>query len=185
VASVLYGLYQVLYKKHAAFVPPANPEADTSARYAPLPDAEGAPILASCGAGAAYPPPFGLFPNFLTSAVGLLTLVLLGLIVPLLSVTGAEPFRPVPDLRTGAAIAAIALGGMVFNAGFMILLGVWGPVVTSVGGLTTIVLMFASDAAFGAGLAGVTLWSAAGAAVIVASFGILVYDMARAMPSSH
>jgi hypothetical protein len=62
---------------------------------------------------------------------------------------------------------------------YQILLGVWGPVVTSVGGLTTIVLMFISDAVFGAGLDTVTIWSLTGSAVIIAAFGVLAHDMVR------
>jgi hypothetical protein len=65
------------------------------------------------------------------------------------------------------------------NIHYQILLSVWGPVVTSIGGLTTIVLAFISDALFGAGLDAVTIWSLTGSAVIVAAFGMLAHDMLR------
>jgi hypothetical protein len=110
IASVLYGLYQVLYKKYAAFSPV------TADLYQAIPDEAGnsAPVAA-----AAYPPPFGLFPNFLTGTVGLYTIIVLGGFVPILHILGIESFR-LPDLRTAGAIAIIALSGMVFNAGYMV-----------------------------------------------------------------
>jgi len=57
-----------------------------------------------------------------------------------------------------------------------ILLGVWGPIITSVGNLLTIVLVLFADVLFGGGAA-ITIWGLAGSGVIVAAFGILVYDM--------
>jgi drug/metabolite transporter (DMT)-like permease len=125
-ASIGYGLYQVLYKKYASF----NPETPRpAARSATRPsyqriaseadDAEASYPAAPENADAVYPPPFGLFANFLTAAVGLCTVVVLGLLVPILDWLGVEPFRAPPDLHTFGAIATIALSGVVFNAGFM------------------------------------------------------------------
>jgi hypothetical protein len=48
-----------------------------------------------------------------------------------------------------------------------------------VGGLTTIVLMFISEAIFGDGLEALTIWSIMGSAVIVIAFGMLAHDMVR------
>jgi hypothetical protein len=59
------------------------------------------------------------------------------------------------------------------------LLGVWGPIIVSVGNLLTIVLVFLSDVFFGAGIKSVTLWSSIGSSVIVAAFAVLAYDMFR------
>jgi len=59
---------------------------------------------------------------------------------------------------------------------FKILLATLGPIITSVGGLLTIVLVFISDVALGATEA-LTLWSVMGSATIIAAFGVLAYDI--------
>lgn len=58
-----------------------------------------------------------------------------------------------------------------------ILLGVWGPIITSIGNLLNTVLIFASDVVFGAGLEVVTIWNFMGSVAIIAAFGILVEDL--------
>lgn len=78
-----------------------------------------------------------------------------------------------------------------------VLLGLWGPIVTSVGNLLTIVLIFMTDVSpfliilpprelkdvcyyqltFGAGPETLTPWSLVGCSVIVAAFSVLAYDM--------
>ena len=60
-----------------------------------------------------------------------------------------------------------------------VLLGVWGPIVTSVGSLLTIVLVFLSDTIFGDASETVTVWSVLGCGSIVVAFGILAYDMTK------
>lgn len=60
-----------------------------------------------------------------------------------------------------------------------ILLGLWGPIVTSVGNLLTIVLVFISDILFGSGIQSVTFWGLLGSAGIVTAFGVLAYDMLK------
>ena len=57
------------------------------------------------------------------------------------------------------------------------LLGIWGPIVVSVGNLLTIVLVLLSDITVGQGVEVITRWNLAGSGAIVAAFGILVYDM--------
>lgn len=56
-----------------------------------------------------------------------------------------------------------------------ILLGVWGPIVTSVGSLLTIVLTLFSDMIFGT--VALTLGGLVGAGIIVGAFAVLVWDM--------
>ena len=56
-----------------------------------------------------------------------------------------------------------------------ILLGVWGPIVTSVGNLLTIVLTLFSDMIFGT--VAMTLGGLVGAGIIVGAFALLVWDM--------
>ncbi|KAJ7038231.1 hypothetical protein C8F04DRAFT_1089985 [Mycena alexandri] len=182
VASLGYALYQVLYKKYAAL--PSDPELVAEAEYEHLATAEDSPDVqydAPDGMldneDTVYPPPFGLHPNLLTSAIGLCTLSVLWIFLPVLHYTGTELFLLPDSFLITFTIVGIALSGVVFNAGFMVLLGVWGPIITSVGGLLTIVLVFISDIIFGAGLEAVTAGGVVGCSVIVAAFGVLVYDM--------
>jgi hypothetical protein len=56
-------------------------------------------------------------------------------------------------------------------------LGVWGPIIASIGNLLTTVLTFASDVIFGAGMEVVTIWNFTGAVAIVLAFGVLVQDL--------
>ena len=115
-ASVGYGLYQVLYKKYAAL--PSDPELDRS--YQPISDDdEIRPSVYEPGT-AVYPPPFGLHPNLLTSFVGILTLFILWIFLPILHHTGLEKFRPPDNWTTVIAICGIAASGIVFNAGLMV-----------------------------------------------------------------
>ncbi|KAJ8457205.1 hypothetical protein ONZ45_g18407 [Pleurotus djamor] len=181
IASAGYGLYQVLYKKYAAL--PSDPEVTAERLYEALP-AEDAPHgdvydRIEDKNELIYPPPFGLHPNMLTSAIGLCTMLLLWIPLPILHYLDAEKFAWPSNAPTFLAIGGIALGGLVFNAGFMILLGVWGPIITSVGNLLTIVLVFLSDVLFGAGIQAVTTWSLVGCGAIIAAFGVLAYDTSR------
>ena len=123
VASFGYGLYQVLYKIYAAL--PSDPEVASEGLYQevsgedsirdPAPDH----VLRSIQEDAVYPPPFGFHPNLLTSIMGFFTFSLLWIPIPFLHYFGAEIFRLPPNLFTVLTISGIALGGVVFNAGFM------------------------------------------------------------------
>ncbi|KAK2461934.1 hypothetical protein APHAL10511_006397 [Amanita phalloides] len=176
VASIAYGLYQVLYKKYAAL--PSDPELVAEDTYIPVSDDYADTSLAeSDKEDVVFPPPFGLHPNLLTSFVGLLTFIILWIPLPLLHYYGIEKFRLPDDAKTYFAICGIAAGGIVFNAGFMVLLGIWGPITTSVGSLLTNVLVTISDALFGAGIDNFTIWSLVGCSVITAAFGVLAHDM--------
>ncbi|KAF8168120.1 hypothetical protein B0H34DRAFT_684272 [Crassisporium funariophilum] len=181
VASFGYGLYQVLYKIYAAL--PSDPEVSSERLYQQIPEEEEGivgTLTGSRGAipeDAVYPPPFGFHPNLLTSMMGFFTLVLLWIPIPMLHYSGAETFRLPPNGTTVMAITGIAFSGVIFNAGFMVLLGVWGPIIVSVGNLLTIVLMVISDIIFGAGLEALTIWSLLGSGIIVLAFTVLAYDM--------
>ncbi|KAH9065720.1 hypothetical protein EDB87DRAFT_1555120 [Lactarius vividus] len=179
-ASVGYGLYQVLYKRYAAL--PSDPEFELAGAYDPLPDSEARPAREINGRsievdGLTYPPPFGLHANFLTCGIGLMTFFSLWTLLPVLHYSGYERFRLPPDMITTLSITGIAGSGLVFNGGLMILLGIWGPIVVSVGNLLTIVLVFLSDITFGQGMDVITPWNLLGSGGIVLAFGILVYDM--------
>ncbi|KAF8445919.1 hypothetical protein L210DRAFT_3619713 [Boletus edulis BED1] len=179
VASVLYGLYQVLYKRYIAL--PTNPELTAeSGCYRPLPDhanntLDDETVAVLRADDIVYPPPFGLHPNLITATIGLCTLLVFWIPIPFLHYYQIETFRLPTSGSTLLAIATIATSGVVFNAGLMILLGIWGPVVTSVGNLLTLVLTLISDLYFGT--VALTFGGLLGAGMIICAFGVLVYDM--------
>lgn len=175
VASVGYGGYQVFYKKYAALS--TDPDAENTEHYQRLPVTD-ENRRRSAEEDIQPTPPFGLHSNFLTSCIGICTLLLLWVPIPVLHWTGAEPFALPSNWTTVNAIAGIALSGALFNAGFMILLGLWGPIITSVGGLLTIVLVFISDVILRETDA-FNLWTVSGSTAIVAAFAVLAYDMVR------
>jgi len=124
-ASVGYGLYQVMYKRHAAL--PSDPEFDTSAgAYVPLPgSSDGIPVSGISEDDLkiddlVYPPPFGLHPNLLACGIGLMTFLTLWIMLPVLHYTGYEPFRLPDSPMTILSITGIAGSGFVFNAGLMV-----------------------------------------------------------------
>ena len=119
VASFGYGLYQVLYKIYAAL--PSDPEAVSEGVYQEISGEDSIRDyhLRSIQDDAVYPPPFGFHPNLLTSLMGFFTFILLWIPIPFLHYSGAEIFRLPPNFLTFLAISGIALGGVVFNAGFM------------------------------------------------------------------
>ncbi|KAG2061818.1 hypothetical protein BDR06DRAFT_985829 [Suillus hirtellus] len=179
VASVIYGLYQVLYKKYAALPSDLEPAAEPT-QYSHIPASAAGdeeivslPLLASNQVTHALP--FGLHPNFLTASMGVCTLFVLWVPLTALHYYGIEEFALPSNMVTFVAIAGICITGVIFNASFMILLGVWGPIVTSVGSLLTIVLTLISDLMLGS--VGLTAWGLLGAGMIVGAFAVLAYDM--------
>lgn len=124
VASVLYGLYQVLYKRYIAL--PSDPEfLATSGHYRPVSDcvdntAEGEDAAILGVENIVYPPPFGLHSNLITAAIGLCTLLVFWIPIPLLHYYQVETFRLPQNASTVIAIAGIAASGVVYNAGFMV-----------------------------------------------------------------
>lgn len=86
-----------------------------------------------------------LHANSITSAIGFFTLTLLWIPIPFLHFSKLEPFELPPDTKVTFLILGMISMGVIFNAGFMVLLGLWGPVVASVGNLCTLVLVAISD----------------------------------------
>ena len=123
VASIIYGLYQVLYKKYAAL--PTETEVLSDPLYDPIFDADPstssdeAPTNMVLHTNTANVPPFGLHANLLTSTIGLLTLTLLWLPMPLLHHFDIEKFALPKNTIPVLAISGIALTGVIFNAAFM------------------------------------------------------------------
>ena len=66
--------------------------------------------------------------NFITASIGVFTIALLWMAIPILHWTGIESFAAPPDASTTFLIMGIVCCGVIFNAGFMILIGVWGPI---------------------------------------------------------
>lgn len=166
-ASFGYGLYQVLYKIYATL--PSDPESKQDSLYQSIPEdeelaAEREVSVAAFDDDAVYPPPYGLHANLLTSLMGVITCLVLGIFLPILHNTGLEIFHWPSNGLIASSIVGIALAGVVFNSGLMVdlilvnrfkvynlksgaqvLLGTWGPIITSVGNLLTIVLVLISD----------------------------------------
>lgn len=126
-ASIGYGLYQVLYKVYVAL--PSDPDAEGYEGYTPVinsedvheaEDASSANSLLLDSEDVVYPPPFALYPNFLTSAIGLCTFLVLWIPLVILHILNIAPLALPPNGTTVLLIAGIALTGGVFNAGFMV-----------------------------------------------------------------
>lgn len=177
-ASLVYAFYQVVYKKYIAL--PTDPDLTSeSTNYQGLysaddADDENQPPTSSKDK-IVYPPPFGLHPNLVIASMGMCTLLLFWIPIPFLHYYGLEEFRLPTRVDALMAIAGIAASAVVFNAGTMILLGIWGPIVTSVGSLLTIVLTFFSDMFFGT--VPFTFSGLVGTGMIVGAFAMLVFDM--------
>ncbi|CAE7232816.1 unnamed protein product [Rhizoctonia solani] len=170
VSAVSYALYQVAYKRWAvpSVALPSSPEDEDE-------EDEAAP-LAGTGELANQPLPFGLFANFVTSTAGLATLGVLWIPMAVSNWFGEGGYQFPGDMWTIICVGLIALSGLVFNAGFMILLSLWGPIVASVGNLLTIVLVMLADVILSRDLSVITFWSLIGSGLIISGFAILVWE---------
>jgi len=206
VASFIYAAVQVLYKKYIA-LPDEPTEADAVVSsplsvYRPLTgteDVDEVPrdaIVPSQDGDediqapndverTVHPLPFGLYPNFITSLVGIATLLLAWPLPLLLSPSPPSPQSAVftsslaepSSLHIALSITAIALAGLTWNAGYLILLGIWGPVITSVGNLLTIVLMLAVESIFVDSAPTPSLVGVLGCGMIAGGFAVLVWEV--------
>jgi len=139
IASIGYAAYQVLYKHFVSLpcdpdesisapISPHLPLSPTRAGYEPLVSDDDASLLSSRSSRThssassinGLTLPLGLYPNLLTSAIGVVTFITLWPFLVVLHWTGAEKFTLPADGRTWASIAGIALGGVTFNAGYMV-----------------------------------------------------------------
>ncbi|CAG8684021.1 2775_t:CDS:1, partial [Acaulospora colombiana] len=132
--------------------------------------------------------PFGLYPNFVTSLVGFGTLLLFWPLALLDLLSSSSTSSVAVAVARGTSfldkyeiilsIALIASAGLVWNGGYLILLALWGPVLSSVGNLLTIVLMLLVEililnAPIPSG------WSILGCGMIASGFGMLVWEILR------
>lgn len=118
--------------------------------------------------------PTALHSNFLTSLIGITTLILLWPPFPLLHATGIEHFQRPEGTKMWSLITVVAVGGAIYNAGLMILIGVWGPTTSSVANLLTIGLVAIADAVWTGHMP--DLQTFIGAAAIAAGFGLLLWE---------
>ncbi|KAG8832192.1 hypothetical protein FRC17_001786 [Serendipita sp. 399] len=197
VASILYAFVQVLYKKYIAL--PNEPSEGTilaaesvlsqTGEDSPLMEEQelGHPVeVDSVDAGVAIVSyqhlidslPFGLYPNFMTSLAGLTTLLLLWPLPIILSTSTSSSGHPTQASSASiiVSICAIATAGLIWNSGYLVLLSIWGPVLSSVGNLLTIVLMLLVDTIF-MNSPMPTLFSVIGCGMIAAGFGVLVWEL--------
>ena len=124
IASIIYGVYQVLYKMYAVL--PSQPdtafEVAIDPAYEPILSQGDDPVEESVfdKPEMVYPPPFGLYANTLTSSIGIATLLLLWVPIPILHYLGLETFQLPSDVKTILVISGISLSGVAFNAGLMV-----------------------------------------------------------------
>lgn len=90
------------------------------------------------------PTPSILFSNTLTGLMGLITLSLFWVPLPILHFTGIEEFE-LPNLYTLGYIFLIALTGLVFNASFLIVISFTSPLFAAIGIMLTVPLVALVD----------------------------------------
>ncbi|KAM0745728.1 hypothetical protein T439DRAFT_330372 [Meredithblackwellia eburnea MCA 4105] len=117
---------------------------------------------------------FLLHANVITGLIGVCTFTMLWVPIPFLHWIGWENFD-LPPKESVWPIAGIILSGVFFNAGFMILLSLWGPVVASVGNLCTLVLVAIADTLLSPEGTSLSKYTLGGGAMVCGAFAILVF----------
>ena len=148
VGSVLYGFYEVLYKRLAC--PPEG---------------------TSPGRGMIFAMTFG-------SLIGCFTLFVLWIPLPILHITGLEPFA-LPQGKAAWVLLISVLANATFSGSFLVLISLTSPVLSSVAALLTIFLVAIVDWAW----TGIPLRPAAivGGLLIIAAFLLLSWSTYREM----
>jgi len=114
IGSVAYGFYEVLYKRFAC--PPEG-----------------------CSPGRGM-----IFANTFGSMVGLFTLTVLWIPLPILHFTGLEVFE-LPSRKAAGLLMISTLSNAVFSGSFLVLMSLTSPVLSSVAALLTIFLVAITD----------------------------------------
>jgi drug/metabolite transporter (DMT)-like permease len=148
VGSVAYGFYEVLYKRFAC--PPEG-----------------------CSPGRGM-----IFANTFGSMIGLFTLTVLWIPLPILHITGLEVFE-LPSRKAASLLAISTLSNAVFSGSFLVLMSLTSPVLSSVAALLTIFLVGITDWL----ITGkpISLPAMVGCALIVVAFLMLSYATYREM----
>ncbi|KAI0156827.1 hypothetical protein GGR57DRAFT_462413 [Xylariaceae sp. FL1272] len=146
--SVLYGLYEVLYKRYAC--PPEGTSANRGV----------------------------IFANTFGSCVGLFTLLILWIPLPLLHVLGWETFE-LPTGKTALYLWLSVILNATFAGSFLVLISLTSPVLSSVAALLTIFIVAIADWV----LTGEALSFAAlvGGVLIIVAFLVLSWSTWREM----
>ncbi|KAK5634361.1 hypothetical protein RRF57_010075 [Xylaria bambusicola] len=148
VGSVLYGLYEVLYKRYAC--PPDGAEASRGV----------------------------IFANTFGSCIGLFTLLVLWIPLPILHILGWEIFE-LPSASTAFYLWISVIMNATFAGSFLVLISLTSPVLSSVAALLTIFIVAIADwLVTGETLSFATL---AGGAMIVIAFLVLSWSTWREM----
>jgi drug/metabolite transporter (DMT)-like permease len=151
VGSILYGLYEVLYKR------------------------------LGCPPDGTSPGRSMLFANFIGTCIGLFTLSVLWIPLPILNYFGWEVWA----LPTGAAARMLAisvLANAVFSGSFLVLISLTSPVLSSVAALLTIFLVAIVDQILPPPMRHrLSAAAVVGGAVIVVAFGLLTWSTYREM----
>lgn len=151
VGSVLYGFYEVLYKKVAC--PPEG-----------------------CSPGRGM-----IFANTFGSMIGVFTLLVLWIPIPLLHVTGVETFE-IPRGEAAWMLLISVLANATFSGSFLVLISLTSPVLSSVAALLTIFLVAVVDQLLPPPLNNPLNGAAiAGGALIVVAFLLLSWATYREM----
>lgn len=151
VGSVLYGFYEVLYKKVAC--PPDG---------------------TSPGRGM-------IFANTFGSMIGVFTLLVLWIPLPILHITGIEPFA-LPRGEAAWMLLISVLANATFSGSFLVLISLTSPVLSSVAALLTIFLVALCDQILPPPLyQPLTTAAIAGGVLIILAFGLLSWATYREM----
>ncbi|ORX37911.1 hypothetical protein BD324DRAFT_623774 [Kockovaella imperatae] len=123
--------------------------------------------------------PPALLANFLTSSIGLTTIFFLWMPLPILHWLGWETFhwpgsRGESAMEIWTDLNIVSWGGAIYNAGLMILIGIWGPTTSSVANLLTIGLVAVFDAVWGGSIP--DFQTLVGVAMICLGFGVLLWE---------
>nr|POF11609.1 putative vacuolar membrane protein [Quercus suber] len=151
IGSVLYGFYEVLYKKVAC--PPEG---------------------TSPGRGM-------IFANAFGSMIGLFTLSVLWIPIPILHITGIETFA-LPRGEAAWMLLISVLANATFSGSFLVLISLTSPVLSSVAALLTIFLVALCDQMLPPPLyQPLTAAAIAGGVLIIFAFGLLSWTTYREM----
>ncbi|KAF2151100.1 hypothetical protein K461DRAFT_228324 [Myriangium duriaei CBS 260.36] len=149
--SILYGFYEVLYKRVAC--PPDG-----------------------CSPGRGM-----IFANTFGSMIGLFTLTVLWIPIPILHVTGIEPFA-LPRGEAAWMLLISVMANATFSGSFLVLISLTSPVLSSVAALLTIFLVAVVDQLLPPPLNNPLSGAAiAGGCLIIGAFLLLSYATYREM----
>ncbi|KAH8916356.1 hypothetical protein BT69DRAFT_1355758 [Atractiella rhizophila] len=149
--SATFGFYEVFYSR---FVSPTS--VITAQSQISSPEKDSSMLI--------------LYTSFMTTLIGISSLILLS--IPFLFLPKPSP----PPAALISQIAIMVLCGMTFNAFFILLISLWGPVTASIGNLGTLITVAITDWTLG-GRLGLETWI--GGACVCAAFVGLAWEEGR------